>query len=142
MDTNNRIIYEYLDYLSECAVFIGNSYNEIVRLSKKYDLYLVSNGEPSVQYPRIKASGLDKIFKGLFISSEIGHQKPKKEFFDYIEKHIEGFNKEAAIVIGDSLTSDIKGAIDANISTCWFNPKGFKSHLNIDYIISSLDELK
>ena len=134
--------YEYLDYLSECAIFIGNSYKEIVRLSKKYDLYIISNGEPSVQYPRIKASGLDKIFKGLFISSEIGHQKPKKEFFDYVKEHITDFNTEKAIVIGDSLSSDIKGAINYGIDSCWFNPNCKDTDLDIKYNITSLSQIR
>ena len=134
--------YDFLDYLSEGAYLIGNSYDVLERLSKKYKLYIITNGVSTVQYPRIKEVGIEKFFDNIFVSEEIGYQKPKKEFFDYIENHIEGFNKEEAIVIGDSLTSDIKGAIDANISTCWFNPKGLISELNIDYIISSLDELK
>ena len=134
--------YEYLDYLSECAVFIGNSYNEIVRLSKKYDLYLVSNGEPSVQYPRIKTSGLDKLFKGLFISSEIGHQKPKKEFFDYVSDHIDNFDRSKAVVIGDSLSSDMKGAISYGIDSCWFNPNCKETDLDVKYNITSLSQIR
>ena len=86
--------------------------------------------------------GIDKFFDAIFISEEIGYQKPKKEFFDYIEESIDGFSKDKAIVIGDSLSSDIKGAIEAGIDSCWFNPKGNSSELNITYIINRIDELK
>ena len=78
----------------------------------------------------------------IFVSEEIGFSKPNKEFFEYIEEHIEGFNKKEAIVIGDSLTSDIKGAINYGIDTCWFNPNGKTSDLKITFTIKSIDEVK
>lgn len=134
--------YDFLEYLSKGAYLIGNTFKVLEKLSKKYKLYIITNGVSSVQYPRIKSVGIDKFFSGIFVSEEIGYQKPKKEFFDYIAANIEGFNKEEAIVIGDSLTSDIYGAINYDIDTCWFNPNGKSSELNITYIIKSIDELK
>ena len=134
--------YRFLDYLSEGAFLIDNTYKVLEKLYKKYDLYIITNGVASVQYPRIKKVGIDKFFKGIFVSEEIGYQKPKKEFFDYVSSKIYNFNKEEALVIGDSLTSDIKGAIEYGIDTCWFNPKGLKTDLTVNYIIASLDEIK
>ena len=133
--------YKYLEFLSEDATILGNSYKELERLSKKYDLYIISNGEPSVQYPRIKASGIDKFFKGIYVSEEIGAQKPKKEFFDYVFNEI-NLNLSDCCVIGDSLSSDILGAINYHIDSCWFNPNNKESDLNITYIISDLSQIK
>lgn len=141
-DDPKKASYRFLEYLSKGAYLIGNSYKVLERLSKKYKLYIISNGEPSVQYPRIKEVGIDKFFSKIFISEEIGHSKPNKEFFTYIENNILGFNKDEAIVIGDSLTSDIKGAINYGIDCCWFNPNNKETDLNIKYIISSLDEIR
>lgn len=141
-DNPVKASYDFLDYLSEGAYLIGNTYKILKKLSKKYKLYIITNGVPHVQYPRIKGVGIDKFFDAIFISEEIGYQKPKKEFFDYIEESIDGFSKDKAIVIGDSLSSDIKGAIEAGIDSCWFNPKGNSSELNITYIINRIDELK
>ena len=134
--------YDYLGYLSESSILIKDSYQVLERLSKKYDLYIISNGEPSVQYPRIESADLNKFFKGLFISSEIGHQKPKKEFFDYVKSHIKDFKVEEALVIGDSLSSDIKGAIDYGIDSCWFNPNKKQTDLNVAYNITELSQLR
>lgn len=134
--------YRFLTYLSKGAYLIGNTYKVLEKLSKKYKLYIITNGEPTVQYPRIKEVGIDKFFDMIFVSEEIGFSKPNKEFFEYIEEHIEGFNKKEAIVIGDSLTSDIKGAINYGIDTCWFNPNGKTSDLNITFTIKSIDEVK
>jgi 2-haloacid dehalogenase len=141
-DDPKKASYRFLEYLSKGAYLIGNSYKVLERLSKKYKLYIISNGEPSVQYPRIKEVGIDKFFSKIFISEEIGYSKPNKEFFTYIENNILGFNKEEAIVIGDSLTSDIKGAINYGIDCCWFNPNDKETDLNIKYIIASLDEIR
>lgn len=134
--------YDFLTYLSKGAYLIGNTYQKLEELSKKYKLYIITNGEPKVQYPRLNKVDILKFFDGIFISEEIGFSKPNKEFFEYIEKQIPGFKKEEAIVIGDSLTSDIKGAINYGIDACWVNPSGKTSDLNIKYIIKSIEEIR
>ena len=121
--------YQYLNYLSECAVILNNSHLELERLSKKYDLYIITNGEPSVQLPRIENSNIKKYFKGIYISEEIGYQKPKKEFFDYVFNDLKDVCVKDCCVIGDSLSSDIKGALDYGIDACWFNPNNKETNL-------------
>ena len=110
--------------------------------SGKYRLYMATNGIPEVQEPRIEASGVGEFFDGVFISERIGYAKPDKRFFDACFKEIEGFKKEESIIVGDSLSSDIKGGINAGILTCHFNPKG-KPYTGItpDYKITNLSEL-
>lgn len=141
-DDPKEASYRFLTYLSKGAYLIGNTYKVLEKLSKKYQLYVITNGEPSVQYPRLNEVGITKFFSGVYVSEEIGYSKPNKEFFEYIESHIEGFNKEEAIVIGDSLTSDIKGAINFGIDTCWFNPNNKTTDLKVTYTISSIDEIR
>ena len=115
-----------------------------------YDLYVITNGIEETQLSRMSRSGLDQYFKKLFISDQIGAGKPSKEFFDYVKDHIEGFCDKEALVIGDSLTSDIKGGIDAGIDTCWFtrekSPEKREEELkerdlHPNYIIGDLTEL-
>ena len=110
--------------------------------SGKYRLYMATNGIPEVQEPRIEASGVGEFFDGVFISERIGYSKPDKRFFDACFKEIEGFKKEEAIIVGDSLSSDIKGGINAGILTCHFNPKD-KPYTGVipDYKITNLSEL-
>lgn len=92
------------------------------KLSHKCDIYCVTNGLAEHQFRRIKGAGLDKYFKDIFVSEEVGFQKPKKEYFDYVAKKISNFNVKSSLIIGDSLESDIQGGINAGIDTCWFNP--------------------
>lgn len=110
--------------------------------SGRYRLYMATNGIPEVQEPRIEKSGVGEFFDGVFISERIGYQKPDKRFFDACFERIEGFKKEEAIIVGDSLSSDIKGGINAGILTCHFNPKDKPySKIKPDYKIKNLSEL-
>ena len=112
-------------------------------LYKKYDLYLASNGTDIVQTRRIASADIGHYFKELFISQRLGYDKPSPEFFRRAFEKIDGFKKEEAVIIGDSLTSDILGGINAGIKTVWFNPNGNEAPENIkpDYVVAALDEI-
>ena len=109
----------------------------------KYDLYIVSNGTAVVQEGRIKSAGIARYFEEIFISEEVGYDKPSREFFQRCFARMPGFDPAAAIIVGDSLTSDIRGGLNAGIKTCWFNPKGKEPRPDIkpDYEIPSLGAL-
>ena len=111
-------------------------------LSQKYDLYLMSNGTAAVQDRRIAASGIAKYFKGIFISEKVGYNKPAIEFFEKCFAEIPDFKKEESIIVGDSLSSDIKGGINSGILTCHYNPSGEASDSpRPNYTIKTLEEL-
>ena len=88
-------------------------------------------------------SGIRPYFKGIFISEELGADKPSKAFFDACFAAIPGFRTEEAVMVGDSLTSDIRGGRDAGLRTVWFNPQGREPRADIrpDYTIHALSEL-
>ena len=117
----------------------GKELLEDFRAHGKYKLYMATNGIPEVQRPRIADSGVGE---EIFISYDIGVGKPHKEFFDKCFERIDGFKREECIIVGDSLTSDILGGINAGIKTCHFNPFD-KPYENIkpDYKINKLSEL-
>ena len=109
----------------------------------KYRLYIVSNGTAKVQEGRIGSSGIAKYMDGIFISQILGANKPDKQFFDICFAEIPDFSLSETVIIGDSLSSDIKGGINAGITTVWFNPKGIENDSDIkpDYIIKELSEV-
>ena len=84
-----------------------------------------------------------QFFKDIFISEKLGFVKPQKEFFDEVFSKIQNFDKQSAIIVGDSLSSDIKGGNNAEIKTCWFNPKHLQNQTDakVDYEIHSLNEI-
>lgn len=112
-------------------------------LYKKYDLYLASNGTDIVQTRRIASAEIGHYFKELFISQRLGYDKPNPEFFRLAFEKIENFKKEETVIIGDSLSSDILGGINAGITTVWFNPHEIEAAGSIkpDYTVKRLDEI-
>ncbi len=113
------------------------------RLSVSHRLFVITNGVEETQRRRLKRSGLFDFFEDLFYSQSIGFQKPSKEYFDYVMGHIRDFHKEEALIIGDSLTTDIKGGLSAGIDTCWINTKSQEAppEMQSTYTIGSLAEL-
>lgn len=91
---------------------------------------------------KLAKSGLVDLADGIFISEIVGLQKPTAAFFETVQKEM-GYLNEETMIIGDSLSSDMKGGNNAGILCCWYNPKGRKRNENvrIDYAIRNLWEL-
>ena len=114
--------------------------DKLAAMGKK--LYIITNGHTVTQTKRLKnADFINHIVKS-FISEQIGYQKPNKEYFDYVLRDINALKNEC-IIIGDSLSSDIKGGINSEISTCWFNPDGKANTSDIipTYTVNTFDQI-
>ena len=124
--------------------FLPGAEEAVDRLSKKYRLFLASNGTASVQKGRMTSANLYRFFETVFVSQEIGHNKPSKAYFDACFARIPGFDPEKCIMVGDSLTSDILGGINAGIKTVWVNPTHAPGRADIvpDYEIEALSQLE
>lgn len=128
---------EYQDELANGAMLKKDASQIVAHLSENHRLFVVSNGVAATQYARLKASGLDSYFQQFFISEEIGYQKPQIEFMNYVRDHISEFSSASTLLIGDSESSDIKGALNLGIDSCIV---GSKSEL-ATYCIGELKEL-
>lgn len=133
----------YERFLSMGHYFMPGAEALLSYLSPKYKLYLASNGSASVQAGRLRSAGILPYFSDVFISELLGANKPSREFFDRAFARIPGFDPQKAILIGDSLTSDIQGGRNAGIAACWYNPKGLPPRADIpaDYEIRDLAAL-
>ena len=110
--------------------------------SRGYKLYATTNGVALTQFKRITNSKIEPFFDAVFVSETAGHQKPQKEYFDYVINHIDEKDRSKMLIIGDSQSSDILGGINSNIDTCWYNPEKSLAKYQSKYEISSLLELK
>lgn len=130
----------YENMLAKGHDFMPGAPELLEQLKGKYRLYLVSNGTAMVQDCRLRDSGIEKYFQGIFISERVGVDKPQKEFFDRSFATIPDFDPGQAMIIGDSLTSDMRGGINAGITTCWYNPKHKprRADIPVDYEIDDL----
>ena len=132
----------YEKNLSQGHWFLPGAEETVAFLSKKYRLFLASNGTASVQKGRMTSANLYRFFETVFVSQEIGHNKPSKAYFDACFALIPGFDREKAMIVGDSLSSDIKGGINAGIKTVWVNPDHKPcGDIRPDYEIVALHQL-
>ena len=124
--------------------FLPGAEDAVKALSPKYRLFLASNGTASVQHSRLTSAGLYPYFEKVFVSQEIGHNKPSKEYFDRCFSQIPGFDAGKAIMVGDSLTSDILGGVRSGMKTCWINPehKPGREDIRPDYELESIAQLE
>lgn len=139
--TATDISNKYIERLTEKSYLIDGALKLCQDLYGKFKMYIVTNGQKSVQRGRLFPSPIFKYFDDCFISEDIGYEKPSPHFFEAIAKRIPSYENEKAIIIGDSLTSDMVGGINAGIDTCWYNPyrKELPANMKLTYIVNSLD---
>lgn len=109
---------------------------------KGYKLYATTNGLSSTQHRRIDGSGLKPYFDMVFVSEDAGHQKPEKEYFDFVVSNIPEKDRAKILIVGDSQSSDILGGLNAGIDACWYNPEHLTAKYPSKFEISKLGQLK
>jgi 2-haloacid dehalogenase len=134
---------DYQINLGDTVCFEDHALEVIHALVPQVKQYAVTNGTRVAQKRKLSNSGLDKLLEKAFISDEIGIEKPMIGFFEAVWAEIGSFAGDEVMIIGDSLTSDMQGGVNAGILTCWYNPKGLanSSGLKIDYEIKDLEEV-
>ena len=139
-----QISKEYLINLGSCSYLLEGALEIISYFHDKCQIALITNGLSDVQHQRIINSIIAPFFEHIFISEEIGYAKPHPGIFEFVFEHYPNIKKEETIIVGDNLSSDIKGGKDFGIDTCWFNPKKYKNNLPLKptYEIQNLAELK
>lgn len=110
--------------LGDTIVYRDDSLNIIKSLRGRVRQYVVSNGTVAAQTKKLRLSGLGALMDGIFLSEELGAEKPNVEFFDKVFSVLGDIDKSRVMIVGDSLTSDILGGCNAGIATCWYNPGG------------------
>lgn len=138
-----RLAIGYTDALATKGHLLPQAFEVCRALAAHCKLYIVTNGIATVQRGRLEPSAIRPFVQDLFISEEIGAEKPHTAFFDTVAARIPSFDRKKALVVGDSLSSDIRGGVLAGIDTCWFNSKAktAPADLPITYEISTLEQL-
>ena len=138
---------EYQEELGNVFCYMDDSLAICKSLKGRVKQYVITNGVTSTQKNKLKISGLADCMDGLFISEEIGTAKPGKAFFDAVLAAVEETDKSKILVVGDSLSSDIKGGELAGLKTCWYRPEGAVNHMEYqpdyqpDYQIEDLHQV-
>ncbi|HOU11834.1 MAG TPA: YjjG family noncanonical pyrimidine nucleotidase [Anaerolineae bacterium] len=133
----------YLENLGSCTFLIDGAETVIAVLRGVARLGVITNGLQVVQRGRIARVSIGDAFEVVVISEEVGCSKPHATIFDVAFAQMSHPRKDEVLMIGDSLTSDIKGGSDYGIDTCWYNPSGAPrpQDVTITYEIRALREL-
>ena len=134
----------YLEQLSTHPDLVGPEVLDVLReLSEVATLAVVSNGFQKVQTRRVMESGVGNFMEEIFISEKLDSEKPNRKIFDAALRTLGVENREHVLMVGDSLTSDIQGGVNAGLDTCWFNPHHAENPGKVipTYEIASLEEL-
>lgn len=132
---------EFLLNLKECAIPVDGALDLVKYLSKKYVLCTASNSFYQQQVNRLTTAGIYPYVSHMFISEIVGFEKPSKAFFKECLERL-SLDKNQVVMIGDSLTADIKGGLDFGIKTIWFNPENKQATEECDVVVKSLEEIK
>ena len=134
---------EFIEHLKDFAIPIEGAEKMLSYLHSRYDVHIVSNATHEQQGKRLADAGLDRYVDRVFTSFDLGAVKPTREYFDACFARMDGVKPDESIIIGDSLSADIKGALDYGIHTCWLNRKNRPQDEDCvpDFTISSLSEI-
>lgn len=135
---------EYQIALCDTIVFNDDAIDIIKHQKKTCKIIIVTNGTEVVQEKKLERSGLNDIVDNVFISELVGFEKPNIKFFEKVILEVGIKDLKEALIIGDSLTSDIQGGHNIGIDTCWYNPKDEENTtlLSPTYTIRNLHELE
>lgn len=134
----------YMDALSQCSTLIPGAESLCRRAAQKYTLALITNGSPEIQHKRLDNSPLGRYFEDrVFISEEMGCHKPEKIYFEKVLDALGARNQRGKVlVIGDSLSSDIRGAFNAHLDSVWVHwPSAKPGTIKPTYEVENLAQL-
>lgn len=133
----------YVENLSKQPFVIDGAKELLLSLQNDYEIYIITNGIGFVQRGRMGASSINGLYKKLYISEDIGYEKPDKRYFERVFADIENFDRSRTLIIGDSLSSDIKGALNCSVDCCYFSSNGKipSGDIRPTYTITKLSQL-
>lgn len=130
---------KYMEELSMATIYVDGAYDFLMKLHKKYKLFIASNGMYEIQVSRLKKANIFDLFEKIYVSSKIGANKPDSKFYEYIFNDLNDYDKSKYLMIGDRESSDIIGGINSGIDTMYFNRLNNVVKTKPTYVINSLD---
>ncbi|MCH4009747.1 YjjG family noncanonical pyrimidine nucleotidase [Companilactobacillus sp.] len=123
---------EYIQLFANEHELIPHAKELLADLDSDHRMFVISNGTKFKQHAQISGAGIGDYFEKVILSEDIGFQKPDIRFFEEMEKQIPNANRSDMLIVGDSLTADIAGAVEANIDSVWFNPQNSQNKTNFE----------
>ena len=133
----------FVDALGRQSIPMEGAVEAVARWSRVLPVVIVTNGISKVQHGRMDGSAFAPYIAGMVISEEVGAAKPDPRMLREGMAMAGVTDARRALMLGDSLSSDIAAAANAQVDACWFNPHGQRNEkgLPVAYEIRSLDEV-
>ena len=141
-ENRQEMLDDYFETFGKTHKVIPSAVKVLSRLKELgYKIYLTANGYSDIQRKRLKLAKLERFFDGVFVSEDFDLRKPSKAYFDYVFGRIPESNRSKVLVIGDAQSTDILGAKNAGLDSCWFNPLRRTPKYNSTYEIDNMNDL-
>lgn len=139
----NEMAKKYIEFLSRQSFVIDGARELLLKLQGDYEIFIITNGIASVQKGRMSSSSISNLYKKLYISEEMGFEKPDIRYFERVFFDIANFDKKRALIIGDSLSSDIRGAVNCGVDSCYYTPqnKTASGDIRPTYTVTKLSQI-
>ena len=131
---------KYLELAPIKPNVIPHTHEILAYLKPNYQLHIISNGFDDVQHTKLKASEIHDYFSIIVTSDSSGHRKPQKGIFEFAMNEA-GATRSDAVMIGDNIETDIKGAKNASMDQIFFNPNNTQHSVDVTYEITSLKQI-
>ncbi|KAF4968557.1 hypothetical protein FSARC_4072 [Fusarium sarcochroum] len=91
-----------------------------------YQTAIITNGQVEDQSAKAKAIEIHHLVDRIITSEEAGYRKPDIRIFQYAMEQL-GASPNTICMIGDSADSDIRGALDAQLTAILYSPSSCDS---------------
>jgi YjjG family noncanonical pyrimidine nucleotidase len=130
----------FLQLLPHKKALIEGAIQLLDYLKPKYQLHILSNGYTELQTQKMSSAGILPYFDALITVDKAKAMKPDRAIFDYALTTANAITSNS-LMIGDNYEADIKGAINADFDTVFYNPAGQKTIEKPTFDIRKLEEI-
>ena len=129
----------FVELLGMQSILLPHAEAVVRAIAAEKPVWVLTNGITQVQKRRLALSPIRDVISGVVISQEVGAAKPNPKLFDHALKQM-GVPRGEALMIGDGVSSDIRGANNAGIDACWYNPAGkaLPQGVHAEYVVDDI----
>lgn len=138
-----QLNYDFLQTMATICTLLPGARELLDFLKGKARLGIITNGFTAMQQARLEHCGVADLFDPLVISEQVGVAKPDPKIFQHAFHHLGEPDKSRILMVGDNPHSDVLGAQNAGIHSCWLNTTAqpLPAGISPTYQIASLFEL-
>ena len=130
---------DYFSVLANGTDLMPGAKEILEKYKDRYGIIIVTNGFSFVQRNRLEKTGLMPLIKDLFVSEEVGYEKPDAAFFTPLFEKYADAERSEFLLIGDSMEADIQSAANIGVDSVLVGDAGPENYdFAPTYVVSDL----